>query len=62
MLGPFIFGALATATGSQRIAMLSTAAFFILGLIGMAFIDERRGLAAVQSWHAEAGQRAGRSE
>lgn len=58
MLGPFIFGALATATGSQRIAMLSTATFFVLGLIGMAFIDERRGLAAVQSWRAEADRRA----
>jgi UMF1 family MFS transporter len=58
MLGPFVFGALSTATGSQRMAMLSIAAFFILGLVGMAFVDERRGLAAVQSWHAEAEQRA----
>jgi UMF1 family MFS transporter len=53
MLGPLVFGLLSTATGSQRIAMLSIAVFFILGLIGMTFIDERRGRAAVEAWHAE---------
>lgn len=51
MVGPLLFGQIATAAGSQRVAMLSTAAFFILGLIGMGFIDERRGLAAAQAWH-----------
>jgi UMF1 family MFS transporter len=50
MLGPFIFGLISTATGSQRVAILSTAVFFIAGLIGMAFIDERRGHAEAASW------------
>jgi UMF1 family MFS transporter len=51
MLGPFIFGLISTATGSQRVAILSTAIFFIAGLIGMAFIDERRGHAEAESWN-----------
>ncbi len=52
MIGPLIFGAIASSFGSQRIAMLSTAAFFILGLIGMGFVNEKRGLAAAEAWHA----------
>ncbi|HEX5720773.1 MAG TPA: MFS transporter, partial [Thermoanaerobaculia bacterium] len=50
MIGPLIFGAIASTAGSQRIAMLSTAAFFLLGLIGMAFVDEKRGRAAAAAW------------
>ena len=53
MIGPLIFGLISSAAGSQRIAMLSTAAFFVLGLIGMSFVDERRGLAAAQAWEGE---------
>jgi UMF1 family MFS transporter len=53
MIGPLIFGAIASAAGSQRVAMLSTAAFFVLGLIGMAFVNEKRGLAAARAWHEE---------
>ena len=51
MIGPLIFGQIASRTGSQRVAMLSTAAFFLLGLIGMAFVDEKRGRAAAAAWH-----------
>lgn len=51
MIGPLIFGLIASQTGSQRVAMLSTAAFFLLGLIGMSFVNEKRGLAAAQAWH-----------
>jgi UMF1 family MFS transporter len=51
IVGPLLFGLISSGTGSPRVAMLSTAAFFILGLIGMGFIDERRGLAAAQAWH-----------
>jgi UMF1 family MFS transporter len=51
MIGPLIFGAMASSFDSQRVAMLSTAAFFILGLIGMTFVNEKRGLAAAQAWH-----------
>ena len=53
MLGPFLFGLIAAGTGSQRIAMLSTTAFFLLGLVGMIFVNEHRGRAAVEAWHAE---------
>lgn len=52
MLGPPIFGAISSMTGSQRTAMLSTALFFVAGLIGMAVIDERRGHAEAASWKA----------
>jgi UMF1 family MFS transporter len=50
MLGPFIFGLISTATGSQRVAILSTALFFIAGLIGMAFVNEKRGHEEAASW------------
>jgi MFS transporter, UMF1 family len=50
MLGPAVFGAISSATGSQRTAMLSTALFFVAGLIGMAFVDEKRGHAEAESW------------
>jgi UMF1 family MFS transporter len=55
MIGPLLFGEIASGTGSQRVAMLSTAAFFVLGLIGIAFVDERRGRAAAEAWHREHG-------
>jgi MFS transporter, UMF1 family len=57
MVGPFAFGLIAEAAGSQRVAMLSTAAFFVAGLVGMAFVDERRGLAEAAAWHAERSRR-----
>lgn len=57
-VGPLLFGEIASRSGSQRVAMLSTAAFFVLGLIGMAFIDEKRGRAAAASWHEERGEAA----
>lgn len=53
ILGPLTFGAISSATGSQRVAILSTAAFFVLGLAGMAFINEARGRAAAHDWHEE---------
>lgn len=53
MVGPFVFGLISTATHSQRIAMLSTAGFFLLGLLAMPLVSEKRGRAAVAVWHAE---------
>lgn len=50
MLGPLVFGVVSSASGSQRLAILSTAAFFIAGLIGMRFVDEARGRAVAQAW------------
>lgn len=50
MLGPFLFGLMSSASGSQRVAMLSTIVFFIVGLVGMAFVNERRGHAEAEAW------------
>lgn len=48
--GPLVFGLVSTASGSQRIAILSTAAFFVLGLAGLAFVDEGAGRRAAEAW------------
>ena len=53
MVGPLVFGVIASTSGSQRIAMLSTASFFVIGLVGMSFVNEKRGLAEARSWHEE---------
>lgn len=53
VLGPLTFGLISSSTGSQRTAILSTAAYFILGLIGMIFVNERRGIEAARMWHEE---------
>lgn len=50
MLGPFLFGLISSETESQRIAMLSTIAFFVLGLVGMAFVNEKRGHEEAAAW------------
>jgi UMF1 family MFS transporter len=42
-LGPFLFGVITRATGSQRPAILAIAPFFVVGMIVLAFVDERRG-------------------
>jgi len=52
MLGPLIFGAISSGSGSQRLAIAVNALFFLAGLIGMAWIDERRGHAAAEAWSA----------
>lgn len=52
MIGPFLFGIVSSGTGSQRIAILFTAMFFVVGLIGMNFVDEARGRAAALAWTA----------
>ncbi|MEO8276094.1 MAG: MFS transporter [Thermoanaerobaculia bacterium] len=48
--GPLTFGLISSATGSQKLAILWTAVFFVLGLVGMFLVDERRGLAAAAAW------------
>jgi len=50
-VGPLVFGALSSLTGSQRVAILSTAVFFVVGLIGLSWVDEAAGRAAAASWH-----------
>jgi UMF1 family MFS transporter len=44
--GPMIFGLLSWLTGSQRPAILSVGAFFIIGMILLSSVDEARGKAA----------------
>jgi UMF1 family MFS transporter len=47
-LGPFVFGSLTQATGSQRPAILAIAAFFIVGAILLVFVNEERGKEAAR--------------
>lgn len=49
-LGPLSFGWISSATGSQRYAILSTGAFFVLGLLAMAFVDVAAGRRAAEDW------------
>jgi UMF1 family MFS transporter len=55
-VGPFLFGILASTIGSVRSAILLTAAFFLIGFVGMFKIDEKRGLAAAEAWAAGEGR------
>jgi MFS transporter, UMF1 family len=56
-VGPFVFGALAWLTGSQRVAIVSTALFFLAGLAALGSVDEARGRAAAEAWRE--GRRGG---
>jgi UMF1 family MFS transporter len=49
-VGPFVFGALSSLTGSQRLAILATGGFFLAGLVGMLWVDEKRGRTAAAAW------------
>ncbi len=48
ILGPFLFGAISSATGNQRFAVLAILIFFIAGLIIMCFINEEAGIRAAR--------------
>jgi UMF1 family MFS transporter len=50
-VGPLVFGALSSLTGSQRLAILSTGAFFVVGLLGLGWVDEAAGRQAAATWH-----------
>ncbi len=49
-IGPLVFGTLSSTTGSQRIAILATGMFFLIGMIGLSFIDEAKGVEAARSY------------
>lgn len=51
-LGPLVFGAISSASGSERVAILATAVFFVAGFIGMFWVDEERGHKAALAWSA----------
>jgi UMF1 family MFS transporter len=48
--GPLLFGAIATATGSGRPAILILAVFFVAGAVLLARVDVPAGRAAVATW------------
>ncbi len=48
ILGPFLFGAISSATGNQRFAILAILLFFITGLIIMYSINEEAGIRAAR--------------
>ena len=47
-LGPILFGVISQVTGSQRPAILSIGAFFIVGAFLLSFVDEKRGKEAAK--------------
>jgi UMF1 family MFS transporter len=50
ILGPLTYGAVTWATGgNHRLAILSTAVFFVLGLVLLVPVDVRRGPAAAEA-------------
>ncbi|MEZ5331779.1 MAG: MFS transporter [Thermoanaerobaculia bacterium] len=51
MIGPATFGAISSATGSQRAAVAVNGLFFLLGLAGMTWVDEEAGHRAALEWH-----------
>lgn len=54
-IGPAVFGIVSSASGSQRIAILATAIFFLAGVIAMSTVSVSRGEAAARAWEAAAG-------
>jgi MFS transporter, UMF1 family len=44
--GPLVFGSISASTGSQRPAILSIGIFFVIGIVVLAFVDEKKGKAA----------------
>jgi len=42
-LGPLTFGTISASTGSQRLALLAVAAFFVVGMILLSLVNEQRG-------------------
>jgi len=53
-IGPLIFGILSSGTGSQRTAILVTGLFFLIGMICLPFIDEKKGIQAARAYSGTA--------
>jgi UMF1 family MFS transporter len=49
-IGPLVFGGISAATGSGRAAILSVAAFFIVGLVLLARVDIEEARASRDRW------------
>ena len=50
ILGPILYGEVTAATGSQRYALLSLGLFFLVGLILLQFVNEKRGIEAAKEF------------
>ena len=48
IMGPLVFGWVSMQTGSQRLAVLAVGIFFLAGLLVLATVDEKAGLAAAR--------------
>ena len=55
-IGPLVFGAVSAATGSGRTAILSVAAFFVVGLILLSRVDVDAARQSRERWEFEAGE------
>jgi len=55
-IGPLVFGAVSAATGSGRAAILSVAAFFVVGLILLAMVDVDKARASRARWKFEGSE------
>ncbi|VAW00824.1 hypothetical protein MNBD_ACTINO01-6 [hydrothermal vent metagenome] len=55
-IGPLVFGAVSAATGSGRTAILSVAAFFVVGLILLAMVDVDKARASRAHWKFEGSE------
>ncbi len=53
-IGPLVFGAVSAATGSGRAAILSVAAFFVVGLILLGLVDVEAARASRDRWEFKA--------
>ncbi len=50
-VGPLIFGIVSWSTGDSRIAILSVAAFFLVGMALLAMVDVDEGRSSRERWH-----------
>ena len=56
IIGPLAYGTISWATGGdQRAALISTLCFFVLALLLLTRVDERRGREAALTAHRDAG-------
>ena len=54
-IGPALFAVVNQASGSLRPAILSLIFFFVVGLIALPFVDEKKAVADVKAYEAAAG-------
>lgn len=48
IMGPLVYGTISAWTGSQRTALLSVGAFFVLGFVALQFVQEKEGISAAR--------------